>query len=95
MNTLQAAIVENELTALIKDYCETLELDLPKTIDSDFIPGNFIKSQVLLTAICDIAVILNVEIPNNCYVFFEKNQRRQLSIKETVQKILEVAISEN
>lgn len=94
MNTLQAPVVENELTSLIKDYCQNLGLDLPKTIDGDFIPGNFIKSQVLITAICDIAAILNVEIPNNCYIFFEKKERRQLSIKETVQKILEVAINE-
>ncbi|MGF6849430.1 hypothetical protein QFZ51_004665 [Chitinophaga sp. W3I9] len=85
--TLQIEIVEKQLVTILKDYCERLEI--PEKVDSDFFPGNFIKSQVLLTAICEVELALEVVIPNECYIFCEK--RRQLSVKEVAQKILEIA----
>lgn len=94
MNTLLAETVEKEVIAIMVGYCQNLEIVVPAPINADFIPGNFIKSHVLLTAIGDIAVALNVEIPPECYIFFEKATRRQLSIGETVDKILKVAITE-
>ena len=94
MNTLQAEQIEKEVIAIITDYCQILELEVPTSINKNFVPGNFIKSHVLLAAISDIAVALDVEIPPECYVFFEKSERRQLSIKETVEKILKVAVTE-
>ena len=94
MNTLLAETVEKEVIAIIADYCQNLEIEVQTPVSAGFIPGNFIKSHVLLTAISDIAAVLDVQIPPECYIFFEKTKRKQLSIKETVEKILKVAINE-
>jgi hypothetical protein len=92
METLQAELVETEVLNVIREFCMTLKIDIP--IDVEFCPGNFIKSQVLLTAISTIQDALGVTIPNDCYVFSNKDNK-QLSIKETAQKILTVAKYEN
>ncbi len=88
MKTLEADIVEEEVIAVVKEICEALKISA--VIDSEFCPGDYIKSQVLLDSITTIGDALGVTIPNECYVFSDKN-RKQLSIKETVQKIIKVA----
>jgi hypothetical protein len=93
MSSLKTDIVENKLISIILDYCKILEMDIPEKVNADFVPGKYIKSHVLLTAISDISLVLDIEIPNNCYIFFDSALRKQLSIKETVQKILRVAIN--
>ena len=92
METLQAELVETEVLNVIREFCMTLKIDIP--IDVEFCPGNLIKRQVLLTAISTIQDALGVTIPNDCYVFSNKDNK-QLSIKETAQKILTVAKYEN
>lgn len=84
---LEAEIVEEEVIKVIAEICN--ELDIDAEIHQDFIPGNVIKSVILLSFISAIADALHINIPNNCYIFCDKDQN-QLSIKETVAKIIYV-----
>ena len=88
MATLQTELVEEEVIEIVKQICSILKIDA--TIDAECRPGDIIKSQVLLTAIGNIENTLGIKIPNDCYIFCDKN-RKQLSIKETVAKIIKVA----
>ncbi len=88
MITLEAEIIEKEVISIVEEICGTLKIEA--IIDGQFCPGNYIKSQVLLDAIGIIEEALGITIPNDCYIFSEKN-RTQLSIKDTVKKILKEA----
>ncbi len=92
MTSLQSEQVEEKVISVVKEYCKILKIDA--IINGEFCPGDFIKSQVLLTAISTIEDALGITIPNDCYVFSDK-RNKQLSIKETTQKILNVAKYEN
>jgi len=35
--------------------------------------------------------ILNISIPENCYIFYEKASNKQLSIKEASLKLIKIA----
>lgn len=87
MKILQDEKVEEEVITIVKEICEALKINA--VVDSEFCPGNYIKSQVLLDSITTIGDALGVIIPNEYYVFSDK--KKQLSIKETVQKIIKVA----
>lgn len=87
MKTLNPDIVEEQVVAVVKEICEALKIEV--VIDGEFCPGNFIKSQVLLDTISTIEDALGITIPNEHYVFSEK--KKQLSVKEAVQKIIKVA----
>lgn len=88
MVTLAEVQIKEEVTKVVKEICSKLKIDV--VVDADFCPGEYIKSQILLTFIGSIADALSVTIPNDSYIFSDKNQK-QLSIKETAQKILKVA----
>ena len=92
MKLLKAEIVEQEVANVVKEICSVLKIEA--VIDSECFPGTIIKSQVLLSVIGSIADALGVIIPNDCYIFREKNLK-ELTIKETAQKIIQVAIYEN
>ncbi len=92
MITIESDIIEKEVSAVIKEICTELEIDA--VIDGKFRPGDFIKSQVLLDTISTIEEALKIIIPNEVYIFSEKD-RKQLSIEETVQKIINVAKNAN
>ncbi|MBF4519165.1 hypothetical protein IRZ71_22660 [Flavobacterium sp. ANB] len=84
---LEADKIENEVIRIIEEICTKLKIEVK--VDSEFCPGNFIKSQVLLTFISVIEDNLELVIPNECYIFCDKDQR-QLTIRETSQKIINV-----
>ena len=85
---LEVEKIEEEVVKVISGICSKLKIDA--AIDKEFCPGNFIKSQILLTFISSIADALDVIIPNNCYIFCDKNQK-QLTIEETTHKIIKYA----
>lgn len=92
MISIEPDVIEKEVSAVIKEICTELEIDA--IVDSKFRPGDFIKSQVLLDTISTIEEALGISIPNEVYIFSEKD-RKQLSIQETVQKIINVAKTVN
>jgi hypothetical protein len=79
---------EQTVIAVVKKICKKLKIEA--NIDNEFCPGKFIKSQVLLTFISEIAEELHVKIANKHYIF-SNGKDEQLSIHETAEKILKVA----
>lgn len=80
MVAIEADEIEQKITAVLDEIKEQLETEV--TIDGECRPSAFFKSQVLVTAIGRIADALDVDIPDNCYPFFDKRTKRQLTIKE-------------
>ena len=81
--------VENELLSSIEEIKKKFKLDL--NITTDVCPGTVgIQSQILVTVMGRIARKLDINIPDNCYIFHDRNPRRQLSIREAAQKLIKV-----
>jgi hypothetical protein len=90
MEKLNPIIVEGELINLILEAKDKFNIDA--SISSDARPGSIgISSQVLITIMGRIGHKLGVNIPNSCYIFYDKKERKQLSIKEATQKLIKVA----
>ena len=90
MKTLSIANVENELMDSIKEVKEMFNLSDP--INGDVCPGNIgIASQVLIDIMVRIGIKLGITISDNAYIFHDKDSKRQLSIREAAQKLINVA----
>lgn len=87
MAEINLSSVEQAIVEIVDEIKRKLGLDT--VIDIDCIPGNLIRSQVLLTAMGRIGSALGVTIPNNRYIFHD-TKKRQLTIKEAAQKLLNV-----
>lgn len=72
----------------IKDVCSILEYT--HQVDGDFVPGNYIMSQVLISFTSQIEVNLSIEIPEQVYIFYDCKNKIQLSIKEATQKLIHI-----
>jgi hypothetical protein len=88
MTALNEIQVEKEIVKVIKAICSKMKIDVD--VDSEFCPGDYIRSQILLTFIPTIGSALNIDIPNSCYIFSD-NHYNQLSIHESTKKLLKVA----
>lgn len=79
----------NEIEGAIKDLVVEVKdtLNLKEKIDSDVCPGNFIKSDALMTITGRLNSKLGISIPLNCYPFRDKMSHKELSIKEAAKKI--------
>lgn len=82
--------VEKEITTAINEVKQRLKISA--TINVDVCPGDItgMTSQILITVIGRIANSLGVSVPNNCYIFHDKNSG-QLSIKQAAQKLIKAA----
>lgn len=85
METLQAEKIEMEIINIIKGLCEKLNID--ETVNSDFCPGTFIRSHVLVSIVPEIEIKTGITIPLECYIFNDKDNN-PLSIKNAVDKLL-------
>lgn len=61
------------------------DMNIEGTIDENSCPGLIIKSQVLVSLIGSIEDLLNIEIPNKCYPFFDEENMRQLTIRQAAE----------
>lgn len=93
MLDIKQEMAEQKIVKIIEEIRDTLEVDV--SIDGNCSPGFFFKSQVLVTAIGRVAVALNVIIPDKCYIFFDKQKNKQLTIKEAAQKLIKEAKNGN
>lgn len=84
-------VVENEIKKIIGEIKKQFKLD--QEINADCIPGNLegVTSHILVTVTGRIANALGVVIPNSCYIFHNKKDDKQLSIKEATQKLIKFA----
>ncbi len=74
------------LTTLIQDTKN--ELNIEASIDEETRPLKIIKSEVLVDIIGRLEDLLGVQIPANCYPFFDKEKCEELSIKQAAQIIM-------
>lgn len=72
----------------IKDVCSILEYT--HQVDGEFVPGNYIMSQVLISFTSQIELNLDVKIPEQVYIFYDCENKIQLSIKEATQKLIHI-----
>lgn len=83
-------LIEEKITKVLVELRDEFGTDI--MLNSECRPGVFFKSNVLVTAINRVANALDVTIPNNCYIFSDKRECKQLSIKEAALKVREKAI---
>ncbi|HEV7332534.1 MAG TPA: hypothetical protein VGN63_15960 [Flavisolibacter sp.] len=90
MINLDGALVEAKIIKAVEEIKHKLKLDAV-TVDTELCPGKFISSQILVTLIGRLADALEVKIPDNCYIFLDKKTLKQLTIKESAQKLINEA----
>ena len=89
MADLNINLLEREIVKVVQEAADLMGVAVK--VDAGCAPGNSgISSQVLVTVMCRLEGILNVEIPDNCYIFHDKMSLRQLSIREASEKLWNV-----
>lgn len=86
METLELEKLEKELVTIIQDVCKHQELE--EVVSGNFVPGNYIMSQVLVSIFPQIEIITGITIPIDCYIFHDSKTKKQLNIKDAVSKLL-------
>ena len=83
--------VEEKIIEVLEDITDTLEIKV--SLDTRSCPGLIpgITSQVLVTVMGRLEKKLDVIIPNNCYIFYDKKEKKQLNIKESTEKLVKNA----
>tara|TARA_B100000780_G_C21100003_1_gene443862 strand:+ start:1204 stop:1476 length:273 start_codon:yes stop_codon:yes gene_type:complete len=86
---LDTKLVEGHLRVIIEEVSKGLGLDT--TITRNTRPYNEgLTSQILISVMTRLEVALDINIPDNCYIFFEKSTRKQLSITEAANKLVDI-----
>lgn len=85
--------MESQIIDIISNICH--QHNITENITSDFCPGMYIMSQVLVSIIPEIEIRTGLTVPIDCYIFHDSNKsKEQLSIKDAVNKLLKVATYE-
>ena len=82
--------VQNEITKLIDDININFGLEVkitPTTCPNDI----GISSHIIISVMGNLEALLNVSIPDNCYIFHDKKDNRHLSIREASLKLIKMA----
>jgi hypothetical protein len=94
MATLNQELVEEELIKAIDEINNAFKLGA--VINRDCCPDTIgIRSPVLITIMARVSFILEVTIPDNCYIFHDKITQSQLTIQEAAFKFLKLAKNGN
>ncbi|MFC4213417.1 hypothetical protein ACFOWA_19650 [Pedobacter lithocola] len=89
METLTIEAVEKTMVDTIQEIADDLGIDMNVEINSR--PGSAgISSHILVSVMAKLESILDVKIPDNCYIFHDKITLQQLSVREATQKLLKV-----
>ena len=64
MSFIDFVSAEKEITSVIQEVCDILQIE--GNIDTDFVPGNCIMSQVLISITSQIEIRLGIENSDNC-----------------------------
>jgi acyl carrier protein len=91
MIDISQELVEEKIAEVIKEIADTLEIEV--SIDSASCPGLLpgITSQVLVTVMGRLEKKLDVLIPDDCYIFYDKKEQKQLDIKMSAEKLIKHA----
>ncbi len=94
MANLDSTIVEKEIIKSVDAVRKKFKIDA--VVNGDCSPGGIgIASQVLLNVMRRLEGTLGIAIPHNCYIFHDKKTKRQLTIKEAVEKLIKNATDGN
>lgn len=80
--------LEKEVISIIQDVCKHQEIE--EEVTANFVPGNYIMSQVLVSIFPQIEIKTGITIPIDCYIFHDGKAKKQLNIKEAVSKLLKL-----
>ena len=82
----QLEIIESQTKKITEELSDEQELDAQITVNTR--PYDIgITSQVIVSVMGLLENRLEIKIPANCYIFHEKRDNRQLSIKEAAVKL--------
>ncbi|WP_342084846.1 hypothetical protein [Dyadobacter sp. OTU695] len=92
-------MLEADVHSVEKVILEELEkvkglssVDTDVEINSDCKPGAIgIRSQVLVSIMGNLEEILNVTIPDTCYIFRDTDGIRELTVREAAEKLIKIA----
>ncbi|GAA3984740.1 hypothetical protein GCM10022246_40560 [Pedobacter ginsengiterrae] len=89
MADLDINLVEKEIVKVVQEAADLMGVAVK--VDAGCAPGSSgISSQVLVTVMCRLEGILDIAIPDNCYIFHDRMSLRQLSIREASEKLWNV-----
>lgn len=86
MSCISFVSAEKEIINVIQEACNILQIE--ENVDTDFVPGTCIMSQVLISITSEIEIRLGIEIRDNCYLFYDNKSKIQLSIKNATKKLI-------
>lgn len=82
--------VQKEITNII-DSINT-NFGLGAKITATTCPNDIgISSHIIISVMGNLEAILNISIPNSCYIFHDKKSNTHLSIKEASLKLIKMA----
>jgi hypothetical protein len=92
MVKIDIQVIEDAIVQEIQKLKEQSIVSAETTIDEDCKPGMVgASSNVLVTITGWLEEVLNVEIPNNCYIFRDSDGIRELNIREAAEKLQKIA----
>lgn len=87
---LKLELIESQIKLLVEEFNSALGLNANITIDT--CPYEIgISSVNLVCIMAKLEDTLKITIPDNSYIFYEKTNYKQLSIKEASLKLLKIA----
>lgn len=92
MVNIENHIVEEAIISEVEKLRALPSVDSTAEISKECKPGTIgIRSQVLVDLMGRLEEILEIVIPNNCYIFRASDGIQELSIKEATEKLIKIA----
>lgn len=92
MVQIENYIVEEAIIQEIEKLKGLSTVDSDAEIDKECKPGIIgVRSQILVDIMGKLEEILQVTIPNNCYIFRDRDGITEFSIKAAAEKLIKIA----
>lgn len=92
MVKIESHIVEDAIIQEIEKLKGLSTVDANADINTDCKPGIIgVRSQILVDITGKLEEILDIIVPNNCYIFRDSDGIRELTIREAAQKLIKIA----
>ena len=92
MVNIDKLIVQNAIIKEIEQLKNLPSVDSDAQVNEDCKPGVIgVRSQILVDIMGRLEEILEITIPNNCYIFRDSDGIRELTIKEATEKLIKIS----
>ncbi|MDP9082051.1 MAG: hypothetical protein M3O71_31940 [Bacteroidota bacterium] len=89
MSSLSIDAIEKEIVKVVQEAADHMGVAID--VDAGCAPGSAgISSQVLVTVMCRLEGILDITLPDNCYIFHDRTSLRQLTVRESSEKLFNI-----